>query len=133
MSEHPGELRVRYNPWMGGAFLALALFQVVVGLMIGKGLTIGLGAFFVVIATLYLSQPYFVLAGGAVQLRNLLGMTMKTIDLDELDDLMVEEEGRRITYAGPGGVRRRVKLTRWLARRGDWERFVVAVGAGAFD
>lgn len=132
MAEGPGELRVGYNPWMGGIFMILALFQVVVGAMIGKGLTIGLGVFFVVIATLYLTQPYFVLSGGVVQLRNLLGMTMKTIDLGELDDLEVEPGGR-ISYADGGGARRRLKLTRWIAKRGDWDRFVVAIGAGAFD
>jgi len=127
------QVKVGYTPVVGTVLLVLALLNIVLGVMSHTGMSTAMGGLFTVIAILQLTMPYFVLTDGAVQLRNLLGMTVRQYVFTDLAQFEVEEDGKRIYLRSDDGERKRVKLTRWLAQRGDWQRFMTALSARAFD
>ena len=131
--ESRGDVKVGYTPVVGTVLLVLALLNVVLGVMAHNGLTTGMGVFFIVIAILQLIMPYFVLTAAAVEMRNLLGFTVRRYPYEAVSQFEVEEEGRRVFLRGRDGERTRLKLTRWIAHRGDWQRFLATLSATAFD
>lgn len=127
------EVRVGYTPVAGTLLLVLALLNIVLGAMAHSGVSMGLGALFIVMAILQLTMPYFVLTEGELQLRNLFGMTVRRYAFDDLSQFEIAEEGKRIFLTSPDGERKRVRVTRWISQRGAWERFIAALSARAFD
>lgn len=124
---------VGYNKAFGAVMLALATLCLVLGVMVNAGMTIAIGAMNVVIGILYLVRPYFVVGQGTIELRNLLGMTMRTYHFGDLAALEVTPDGKTIHQIEPGGARTRLKLSRWLADGGDWRRFTGLLQARVFE
>ncbi|TNF32682.1 MAG: hypothetical protein EP329_09455 [Deltaproteobacteria bacterium] len=126
-------VRVRYTPVAGVILLVLAILNIVLGVMAHAGTSTALGLLFVVIAVLQLTMPYFVLVDGELQLRNLFGMTVKRYPFDDVAQFEIVEGGKRIFLTDGDGERKRVRVTRWISQRGDWERFLGALSARVFD
>jgi len=126
-------LDVGYNKAFGGVLLALAVLCIVMGVLVNAGMTIAIGAMNSVIGILYLVRPYFVVGSNTVELRNLLGMTMRAYHFDDLTALEVGPDGKSVFQIEPSGARTRLKLSRWLADGGDWRRFMSLLQARVFE
>jgi len=126
-------VRVRYTPVAGVILLVLAILNIVLGVLAHAGTSTALGLLFVVIAVLQLTMPYFVLVDGELQLRNLFGMTVRRYPFDDVAQFEIVEGGKRIFLNDGYGDRKRVRVTRWISQRGDWERFISTLSARVFD
>ena len=96
-------------------------FTLLTALLLGKGLLAVLGGLNLLIGLGWLSRPIFVVHEDRVELKNLLGMTMKTHQFSGLAELEVRgkklfRRGERKALAGSG-----------LVHSADWERVVAAV------
>lgn len=131
-SEGPA-LRVGYNKLFGALLLGAGALCFVLGLIVRTPSSALIGAMNVVIGVLYLTRPYFVLTRHAIELRNLLGTTMRRYAFDELAHLAVSDDGKSVFQNDAGGAPTRLKLTRWLADRRDWQTFLGLVQARAFE
>lgn len=126
-------VRVGYNKVFGAVLLVLALACLALGLMARMTPSILIGLVNTLIGVLYLTRPYFVVTPHAIELKNMLGMTMRRYDFGSVGDLEASPDGRTIFRIEPNGQRNRLKLTRWLAHGPDWQRFVGVVRARVFD
>lgn len=83
------------KPFMGVAIMVLGALNVVLAIILmGMGsddprnpMWLGLGSFFIIIGILYLKQYIIVVDNGEVQMKNLLGMTLRTHRFDSMSDL----------------------------------------------
>lgn len=71
-------IHVRYNLLIALFLLICGAFILAVGLLLATPLRIGLGVLSSLIGIGFLTQPWFVVFPDRIELRNLLGMTMKT-------------------------------------------------------
>ena len=126
-------VRVGYNKVLGGILLVLALLCLVAGALARMTPTIFIGALNTLLGVLYLTRPYFVVGPNAIELKNMLGMTMRRYDFGSVGELEATPDGKTIFRLEPNGHRSRLKLTRWLAHRPDWQRFVGVIQARAFE
>ncbi|MFT7580610.1 MAG: hypothetical protein ACI9MR_002281 [Myxococcota bacterium] len=127
-------IRVRYNRIYAILLIVLSAANLVMGGITSAPTTILLGAVLTVIGILFLVQPYFVLDGGIVHVKNVYGMSMRRYDVTAYASVEVVHDGARIYFVGLDGERKRVKVTRWLSHRPDWNTFTTAiVSANAFD
>jgi len=131
MSE--GGVRVRYTPIAGIILLVLAIANIVLGVLAHTGTSTALGVLFTVVAILQLTMPYFILFEGELQLKNLFGMTVRRYPFDDVSQFEIEEGGKRIFLNDGYGDRKKVRVTRWISQRGDWDRFMAALSARVFD
>lgn len=126
-------LRVGFSKVFGGIFLALSVTNLVLGVLTHATMSMVTGGFLSLVAILQLVMPYFILhaGSGVIELKNLLGMTVRRYTFESLRDFHVE--AGKIYLVDAGGNRRSVKLTRWIAHRPDWDRFVAALQAKEFE
>ena len=134
MSDPPFALdpiRIKYKPWFGILGLAAGLFVLITGLALrGRGILLVNGGILLLVGLLQLVQPVVIIVEGEIQVRNLLGMTMKRFAFRPED---VTFEGLKIFVAG-----QRVRaIAPWALEREPLEVFKRAVegqqAAGAFD
>jgi hypothetical protein len=114
---------VRYNLALAIVMLVLGIIVLVLGLMVGKGLQLLIGGLNIGIGIAYLTQPWFVVFEDRIEIRNLLGMTMKTHTISSLAELEVREKkvyriGEARPLRGAGG---------FLARSDDIAAVQVAI------
>ncbi len=141
-------LDVGYNKAFGGVLLGLAILCLVLGVMVSNPMTVVIGAMNTFIGILYRGRPYFVVGRGTIELKNLLGMTMRRYQftdahpqgslappglLADRGALEVAPDGKSVYLTDATGARTRLKLTRWLADGGDWRRFLGRIQAHAFE
>lgn len=111
-------IQVRYAPALGVFLLLAGVFILFGGLVTGRVLGMGLGALHTLVAIGFLTQPMFVVHTRRVEMKNILGMTLKTIDVRlaelEVRDGALYHEGRKIG----GGM---------IARGADMERLTEVV------
>jgi hypothetical protein len=114
MSE-PLPIEVRYKQAWGIVGLLCSLFILGVAFLVGKPFPQAItGGILLLVSLGYLSQPVFVVAPGEVQLRNLLGMTMKRHPFASLADLELRD-GRLHVNGQPVGA------GRFMVRGSDWD------------
>ncbi|MEM1415513.1 MAG: hypothetical protein AAGH15_11460 [Myxococcota bacterium] len=98
-------MRIRYAIPFALLLLGLGLAMFVMGVLIAKPMTMGLGALNGFVGVLMLVQPTFVVHPDKVDARNLIGMTMKSYPF-ALASLRVEgkrvlpPEGKKPTIGG---------------------------------
>ena len=124
---------VGYNRVIGIIALALGGLLWVLGAMAKTTPTFFVAAVNTLLGILYLTRPYFVVGPHAVELKNMLGMTMRRFEFGTLGDLEASPDGKVIFRIEPNGQRTRLKLVRWLAHGPDWQRFVAIVRTRVFD
>lgn len=113
-------IEVRYNPAFGILMVALAAFTVVAGLVTGKLMLLAIGGLNIVVGLGFATRPMFVVHEGRVELKNLFGMTMKTVDvpLDQLElrDGKLYRRGQSKPVAGS-----------MMSRKDDMDRVAAAL------
>jgi len=120
MSE-PLPIEVHYNKVFGAVMLACSLFILAVAFSIGKPFPQALtGGITLLVSLGFLFQPVMVVVAGAVQMRNLFGMTMKTYPFDSLADLEIRGGRLRVNDKPIGSGR-------WLLHGGDWDKLGRAI------
>lgn len=111
---------VRYNP-LFGAFSALAGGLILLaGLLLGDVITLGIGAMNLLLGLGFMTQPVFVVFDRRIEVRNLLGMTLRKhhIRLHELEVREGKVHPRNGSFRGLGG---------WVARRSDLAKIDEAI------
>jgi hypothetical protein len=83
-------ITVRYNPFIGGFLLICGLFIMLVGLTIAAPTSLLLGLMNTVLGLAFMIRPWFVYTGEAIEMRNVLGMTMKTYKVPNVALLTVD-------------------------------------------
>ena len=126
-------LRVGYNKILGVLFIALGLLLVGLGLMTHNGLSVAMGLMNTVLGVLYLIQPYFVVTGDTVLVKNLFGMTMRRLTYESLEQFEVTPTGTSFRFRGADGIYQGPRFHRWLSHRTDWQRLLGALRTTAFD
>ena len=111
-------IEVRFKPVLGVGFLLASAFILFSGVVTGKIMLLGLGALNFLVSLGYLTRPMLVVHRHQVELKNLLGMTMKTLDAPlvelEVRDGALFHGQKKIA----GGM---------LARAADMDRIAAAV------
>jgi hypothetical protein len=116
-------LKVRYSPILAGAFLALGVVSLVLGLWLlalgnfAPGLVIG--AMLILLGTLYLVRPYFHVEPTSITVPALLGPKQRVVNYETL--LL---DGSRLVAISPDGVRTKVPVFRWSSHPADWKALV---------
>lgn len=112
-----------YNKAVGLMLLlagGINLFLSVWILLLGEfSITILTGIIVTALGFLYLSKPYFAVEPNRVVMFNLLGMPVKTYDLEPSS--IVSIEGNQL-YINTGGTQTRVSVTKWLTNPKDWQQ-----------
>jgi hypothetical protein len=117
----PLPIELHYNKVFGAVMLALSLFILGVAFTIGKPFPQAVTGGITLLASIgFLTQPVLVVAAGEVQMRNLLGMTMKRHEFGSLADLELRDGRLRVKDQPVGSGR-------WLMHRADWERLGRAI------
>lgn len=103
---------VRYNPAFSVLMIVAGVFVGGTGILVGKLMLMGLGALHLLIGIGYSVQPWFVVHESSTEIKNLLGMTMKTVPaglagLELRDGKLQPKDGGK------------PKLGGFMARQGD--------------
>jgi hypothetical protein len=103
-----------YNKAFGMILLLAALFILGVAWLTGtlfpQAIT---GGILLLLSLAYLTQPAFVIALGGVQVRNLWGMTLRTVPFSAWSELAIRD-GQLFAQ------NQRVKVARWLISSAAW-------------
>ncbi len=105
-------LRVRFHPAFAYFFLPVSLFILGTGLFLGKPMLIFLGAMQLFIGVQYLRSAIYVVHEREIEVKNLLGMTLKRHTFGGLSELLVE--GGKLWHAPPGGTRKSLVAVRMV-------------------
>jgi len=132
MSTSIPEVRVYYaKGWaialIIGAGLLLAMAPFVRTWMTGV-----IGALNLVVGILMLTRPLYVLGHGALEIKNLFGMTIRRYRYESLSEFEVEPAGT-IWHTDRGGTRKKVRISRMTVASADWKRLIDVLATRAFD
>lgn len=72
------EHSIRYNAVFGALLLLLGLFTLGVGVVVGKPMLLLVGALNTLVGLGFTTRPFALVTDRGVEMKNLLGMTMKT-------------------------------------------------------
>lgn len=70
-------IKVKANPIFPIVQLIAGVFILITAIIIGDLLQLVMGSFFILIGVLFLTQPVLVVTNTEIQLRNMIGMTLK--------------------------------------------------------
>jgi len=115
-------IRVGLSPIWGSAFLAIAVLDLFVYSLNHETLQLLLGLIMGLVGVSYMFGTLLVIDRFAVQLKNPLGMALKTYPYESPDDLAVE--GRKL-WVTTGGQRR--KVNGMLANGSHWRAMTAAI------
>ncbi len=123
-------VRVGYNRTMAGLFTGLGVLLLVLNLALLPHLRTPVLRFIppvicVLLGIAYFVRPYFEAGVGLIVIHAPLGPVKKRYEWHGPDQFIVEE-GKRF-FIEVDGRRKRVRLSRWLADKGDWQRFLDVV------
>ncbi|MFC5752846.1 hypothetical protein [Actinomadura rugatobispora] len=121
-------LPVRYNPPFAWAVLAIGLVNFVLAFLgTGPLINLVLGVLFIVLGALFLGRPYF-------------AYTPQTRTLEVIAPIGIRRpfggagggglvaEGGRIFLVQADGRRKKVPVSRWMARPEEWDAVAEAIG-----
>lgn len=113
---------VRFHVLLPVTAMAAGGMQLFTASLTGSPLNTGLGFLLGTLGVLQFVQPMFVYTGTEIQMRNLLGMTMKTHDVPDRALLMVE--GNSVLYDGQTLIG---SFSGMVCRGEDWEALKSAI------
>jgi hypothetical protein len=116
-------MRVRFHLGFGIVLVLAALFILFTGLALGGLHLLFLGALNLALGVGISLQPMFVVHDDRIEMRNLLGMTMKTHTYDSLASL--EIRGRKVFRKGES----KALASALVGRGSDWEVVCGAIEA----
>ncbi len=121
-------LRVGYHKAWGVVLVVAGVADLLVYTSTRTLMHLMLGGLLLVIGVLYLSRPFLVIGDGVIQVKNLLGITMRRFSFGSLAELGVEPDAIVI---GEGRGSQRLKVSRLLIARSDMQRLDAAVKQAA--
>jgi hypothetical protein len=117
-------IAVGYNKGFAAFMLIAGLFIVgaafATGRLFPQAVT---GGILLAVGLLYLTRPLFIVTPSEVQLKNGLGMTVKTYPFRSLSELKIRD-GK--LFVGE----QKVRASRWFSDGGDWARLEAALSTG---
>lgn len=126
------EVNVRYARWWAIALIVLSAFLLAMvpfvrtwttGLVGGINLTVGI---------LMLTRPLYVLRMGVLEVKNLLGMTIRRIPFASFSEFEIDGDGK-IWHTPRGGQKKRIRISRFMVDSGDYRRFTDTLATRAFE
>lgn len=117
-------IRIGYNKLWGVFFLIAGALDLVVYTSTRTTMHLVLGGLLLLIGALYLTRPFLVVGDGVIQVKNLLGITMRRFAFGTLGDLEVEPGA---ILVGHGRDRQRLKVSKLLIARADMDKLDAAV------
>jgi hypothetical protein len=116
-------LPIRYKPALGLVMVACALFILVVAFITGhlfpQAIT---GGILFLVSLGYLTQPALVVTSTGVEMKNMLGMTLKTHSFASLADVSLGDAGLVVNGT-------RVRIARWMLHSDDLKALAAAIAA----
>jgi hypothetical protein len=117
-------IRVGLNRLIAFLMIGVAGLNLYVFLLTGKGMHAGLAGLFALIGVLYLFGNLLVVTETEVQLKNPMGMTVKSYPIQSLRDL--EMDGNKLFVTG-AGERKKIAGLGFAAAGGDVARLRRAI------
>ena len=116
------KLRVQLSPIWGGAFLAIAVVDLYLYTFTHDNLQLVLGCVMAFVGLSHLMGALLVIEDRTIELKNPLGMTLKTFVIESPADL--ELEGRKL-WIKTGGQHR--KISGLMANGAHWKQLAAAI------
>ncbi len=132
MGQHIPEVRVHYGKGWAITMLVGASLLLVMAPFVRTWMTGVLGALNLLIGILMFTQPMIVLGNGALQLKNLFGMTLRRVEYSSLTEFDVDDRGA-IWHTDRAGQRKKLRLSKFSASSADWKRLTDTLATRAFD
>jgi hypothetical protein len=118
------KLRVGLSPVWGGGFIAIAVVDLWLYTVTHEGLQLGLAAIMGLVGLSYLLGALLVVDGTTIELKNPLGMTLKTFTIQSPADLVIE--GRKL-WIRQGDEKK--KISGLMANGAHWRALAAAITA----
>lgn len=132
MTQETPEVRVHYAKGWAIAILIGAGLLLAMAPFVRTWMTGVIGALNLVVGILMLTRPLYVLGDGALQVKNLFGMTMRRYNYSSLSQFEVEPAGA-IWHTDHDGTRRKVRISRLTVASADWKRLIDTLATRAFE
>lgn len=132
MSPAVPEVRVHYAKGWAITIIVLSALLLLMAPFVRTWMTGVVGALNTVVGILMLTRPLYVLGAGALEVKNLFGMTVRRFAYDSLSEFEVDAGGT-IWHTPPGGPRTKVRISRLTVASADWKRLVDALTTRVFD
>ncbi len=116
-------IRVGLNPVFGGLFFVVAAFNFYVHGITHDGMQLGLGLIMGVLGLLYSFGTYLIVVNDVVELKNPLGITMRSYRFESPHDLAIQD--RKLWIMLPDGSRK--KISGLVASGRDWRALKDAI------
>jgi len=126
------EVRVRYARWWAVAMIVMSALLLAMAPFVRTWTTGLVGGVNLVVGILMLTRPLYVLSSGVLEIKNLLGMTIRRIPFASFSEFEIDGDGK-IWHTPRGGAKRRIRITRFMIDGGDYRRFVDTLSTRAFE
>lgn len=126
------EVRVHYAKGWAITILVLGVLCLVLAPLSRLWMTGVVGAMNTVLGIMMLIKPLYVLGDGALQVKNLIGMTLKRYTYSSLSEFDVRPDGS-IWHQPPGAAPKKVRLSRLVVASADYKRLMDALTTRAFE
>jgi hypothetical protein len=123
---------VRYGKGWSVTLIVLASLLVAMAAFLGNPLTLALGVFNLVIGILMLTRPLYVLGPASLEVKNLLGMTLKRYAYRNISEFEITPDGT-LWHCDVQGVRKKIRISRLVVDSGDYRRLLDTLSTRAFD
>lgn len=123
---------VRYGKGWSVTLIVLASLLLAMAAFLGNFMTMALGAFNLVIGILMLTRPLYVLGPGSLEVKNLLGMTMKRYAYRNISEFEITPDGA-LWHCDVQGVRKKIRISRLVVDSGDYRRLLDTLSTRAFE
>jgi hypothetical protein len=118
------KLRVGLSPVWGGSFLAFAVVDLYLYTFTHQAMQLAFAALMGLVGVSHLTGALLVVEGHTIELKNPLGMTLKTFVIDSPADL--EIQGRKL-WIRSGAEKK--KISGLMANGAQWRRLADAINA----
>ncbi len=125
-------VQVRYGKGWSITLVVLASLLIAMAAFLGNPVTLLLGGMNLAIGVLMLTRPLYVLGPGALEVKNLLGMTMRRYPFRSVSEFEVEPNGT-IWHHDVNGVRHKVRISRLTVDANDYRRLLDTLSTRAFE
>lgn len=133
---HTPTFRIRYATGLAILLTALGPVLLVLGGLTSNVMTMVIGGLDLMLGIGMLFQPAFVLDKGVLNVRNLLGMTLRRLPVTgpagQPVGFSIEKGGALIRWTHPAGRLRPVKMARFGLHKAEFAAFTAWVKTGVF-
>jgi hypothetical protein len=116
------KLRIGLSPIWGGGFLLIAVLDLWLYATTGSTLQLGVAVIMGIVGVSHLLGALLVVDGNTIELKNPLGMTLKTFTIESANDLRIE--GKRLWIKVDD---REKKISGLMANGADWTKLRDAI------